>query len=759
MTQTTDRGPAGAAVQGGRSAAALTMSLMRGAIAAGLGLGALAALVTVMWISSPYPDSGPDGALHAAAGMWLLAHGTELIRSETLSEVPAPVGLVPLLLTALPVFLVYRAARDAVETAEGLRQPPASTAIIGVSCGYLLVAVGAVLYSRGGELAAEPLSALLHVPVLVAIAAAAGVWTAYGRPHGPLPGWVPEAARIALARSWVIVGFRAAGLAIAVLVGGGALIVGASLVAHAGAAQEVFVQLAHDWQGRFAVLLLVLALMPNAAVWAAAYGLGPGFVLGAGATATPMGLAGTPALPPFPLLTAVPLDRAGMPLGLAAAVVPVAAGLVVAWSAAPRPESPEAEARDGKGRGAESGPGNGTVVAAPAPVSRGGTALTALLAAAVCGALMAVLSAAAGGALGTGVLASFGPVWWLTGPAAFLWAAAVGVPVALALHAWRFRDADRRLRVPRWEAIKQASGGLMAAIPFPSPASPTSPADATPPASPASPASPSSPAPVDRDGQWAPEAPAGAGYGVGTGSAPGGGSVPGADVLPGATGPTGARHPTAPMAPMAATGPAGPGPDVPPVPGRDPVPWLAMPGGGGITGGVWDELPPVLAMPGSAPVDPASAQRPRPAAAGPVPGSASRSLSAGTGPAPGVPGASVPAGPDLAPAGTGASPKPPSAGTGTGTGPGPGSDPAPGAPAPTPSPRGAGPVGAGPVPGDGGPAAGRSRAGGPVGPVGGSGLGSWPGLSGGQAQGSEHVPAAGDPRPGPKPADGDCATP
>ncbi|MFJ2472694.1 DUF6350 family protein [Streptomyces sp. NPDC087659] len=756
MTQTTDRGPAGAAVQGGRSAAALTMSLMRGAIAAGLGLGALAALVTVMWISSPYPDSGPDGALHAAAGMWLLAHGTELIRSETLSEVPAPVGLVPLLLTALPVFLVYRAARDAVETAEGLRQPSASTAVIGVSCGYLLVAVGAVLYSRGGELAAEPLSALLHVPVLVAIAAAAGVWTAYGRPHGPLPGWVPEAARIALARSWVIVGFRAAGLAIAVLVGGGALIVGASLVAHAGAAQEVFVQLAHDWQGRFALLLLVLAMMPNAAVWAAAYGLGPGFVLGAGATATPMGLAGTPALPPFPLLAAVPLDRAGMPLGLASAVVPVAAGLVVAWSAAPRAESPEAEAeaRDGKGRGAESGPGNGTV-AAPAPVSRGETALTALLAAAVCGALMAVLSAAAGGALGTGVLASFGPVWWLTGPAAFLWAAAVGVPVALALHAWRFRDADRRLRVPRWEAIKQASGGLMAAIPFPSPA------DATPPASPASLASPSSSASVDRDGQWAPEAPAGAGYGVGTGSAPGAGSVPGADVLPGATGPTGARHPMAPMAPMAATGPAGPGPGVPPVPGRDPVPWLAMPGGGGINGGVWDELPPVLAMPGSAPADPGSAQRPRPAAAGPVPGSASRSLSAGTGPAP---GASVPAGPGLAPAGPGASPKPPSAVTGTGTGPGPGSDPAPGAPAPTPSPRGAGPVGAGPVgagpvPGDGGPAAGRSRAGGPGGPVGGSGLGSWPGLSGGQAQGSEHAPAAGDPRPGPKPADGDCATP
>ncbi|WP_311137364.1 DUF6350 family protein [Streptomyces sp. I6] len=187
MTQTTDRGPVSVAVQGGRSAAALVTGLIRGAIAAGLGLGALAALVTVMWISSPYPDSGPEGALHAAAAMWLLAHGTELIRAETLSEVPAPVGLVPLLLAAMPAFLVYRAARDAVETAEGWRQPSASTALIGVSCGYLLVAVGAVLYSRGGELAADPLSALLHVPCWWCSCP----WRGCGRPTGARSGRCP----------------------------------------------------------------------------------------------------------------------------------------------------------------------------------------------------------------------------------------------------------------------------------------------------------------------------------------------------------------------------------------------------------------------------------------------------------------------------------------------------------------------------------------------------------------------------------------
>ncbi|MCZ7458482.1 cell division protein PerM [Streptomyces sp. WMMC940] len=675
MTQTTDRGPTRVAVQGGRSAAPPAMSLLRGAIAAGLGLGALAALVTVMWISSPYPDSGPDGALHAAAGMWLLAHGTELIRSETLSETPAPVGLVPLLLTALPVFLVYRAARDAVETVESGRQPSATTAALGVSCGYLMVAVGAVLYSRGGELAAEPLSALLHVPALVVITAAAGAWTAYGRPLGPLPRWVPETARIAPARSWVIGAFRAAGLTVAVLAGGGALVVAASLVVHAGAAQEAFVQLAHDWQGGFALLLLVLALMPNAAVWAAAYGLGPGFMLGTGATATPLGLAGTPALPPFPLLAAVPLDRAGMPLGLAAAVVPVAAGLTVAWCTAPTAESPGAGAR-GAGVPLSGGSSPGADAAAgQAPVSRGETALTAALAAAVCGALMAGLSAAAGGALGTGALASFGPVWWLTGPAAFLWTAAVGVPVALALRAWRFRDADRPLRVPRWEAIKQASGGLMAAFPFPSPGAPTFPAGPTPPTSAASRASGEPPVP---------ETP-GAG-GALPGAGPGAGSVPGADAITGGSGPS-----------AAATAPgdgARPQPKAPPAAvGTGPLPWPAMPvGDPGINSGVWDELPPVLPMPG-----------PGPAVRAPGP------LSPGPGAGPGAPASgSTPA----APGSTPGSPAP---------------DPrlVPGGSAPDPGAGGS--VGAVPVP-DGGQVA-DGPAPGPVGPVGGSGLGSWSGPS------------------------------
>ncbi|OUC90973.1 DUF6350 family protein, partial [Streptomyces swartbergensis] len=147
-------------------------ALTAGAVAAGLGLASFAVLVMMLWITSPYPDSGPGGALHVAAALWLLAHGAELVRTDTLAGVPAPVGVLPLLLLALPVWLLHRAARDAtdggaadgddgtgedVEAFEGIAVagPPLvspRTAWAGVVLGYLTVAAPAALYAAGGAL-------------------------------------------------------------------------------------------------------------------------------------------------------------------------------------------------------------------------------------------------------------------------------------------------------------------------------------------------------------------------------------------------------------------------------------------------------------------------------------------------------------------------------------------------------------------------------------------------------------------------------
>ncbi|MEU9982762.1 DUF6350 family protein [Streptomyces sp. NPDC050856] len=398
-------------LRAGHVPAVLITCCARGAVAAGLGLGALTVLVMVVWISSPYPDSGPAGALHVAAGVWLLAHGVELVRADTLTGAPAPVGVVPLLLVALPAWLAHRTARDAMEPEGGRAAPSARGAVAAVTGGYLLVAAVVTGYAAGGPLAADPLSAVLWLPLVTALASATGVWTAAGRPLGPLPPRLPERLRVELARTRATAAARAAAAGLTALLGGGALLVAVSLVWHAGAVRESLLSLSGGWSGRGAVLLLALALAPNAAVWGAAYGLGPGFALGTGATATPLAVLGDVALPDFPLLAAVPVGGGGTWTQWTGLGVPVVAAGAVAWRA---------------GRADLRGAGE--------------TALTAALASVLCGLGAAVLAGVSGGALGSGRLAEFGPVWWRTGAAALVWTVTLGVPGALGLRVWRLRD-------------------------------------------------------------------------------------------------------------------------------------------------------------------------------------------------------------------------------------------------------------------------------------------------------------------------------
>ncbi|WP_318280251.1 cell division protein PerM [Streptomyces griseoloalbus] len=405
----------------------LASALLGGALAAGLGLAAFTVLVTLLWISSPYPDSGPGGALHIAAALWLLAHGAELVRTDTLSGLPAPMGVPPLLLLALPVWLLRRAARDAADGDADDEAPlvPGRTAWAGVVLGYLAVATPAALYAAGGVLRPAWAWTGVSVPLVAVVAAGAGVWAAYGRPSGPLErvlgAVLPRGARHLVLGPDGRPGLaaRAAAAGVAVLTGGGALLLAVSLAWHGGETRAAFARLTEDWSGWLAVLLLCVTLVPNAAVWAAAYALGPGFLLGTGAPVTPLSSAPAPLLPRFPLLAAVPDAGAGTSANWAAAVVPVAAGAVVGWFV---------------GRSAPSGGG-----APGAAWTRGRTAGAAALAAVLCAALLSVLAGLAGGPLGVASLARFGPVWWQVGAATVAWLGLTAVPTSLAVRARRRR--------------------------------------------------------------------------------------------------------------------------------------------------------------------------------------------------------------------------------------------------------------------------------------------------------------------------------
>ncbi|MEU9735774.1 DUF6350 family protein [Streptomyces sp. NPDC048002] len=424
----------------------LAAGLLGGAVAAGLGLGVFAVLVMVLWISSPYPDSGPGGALHVAAGLWLLAHGAELVRTDTLSGAPAPVGVTPLLLLVLPAWLAHRAARDAVEG----EAPDGESDLVsgraawaGVVTGYLAVGGAAAWYAAGGTLRPDWAWTGVCVPLVVVVAAGAGVWTAYGRPRDAvdevlllMPAGVRRLFLGPVARGRLDAAARAAGAGVAVLVGGGALLLAVALVWHGGAARESFLRLTEGVSGQFAVLLLCLTLMPNAAVWATAYALGPGFSLGAGHVVDPLASSPASLLPPFPLLAAVPEAGAGTWVHWAAGAVPVAAGVTVGWFVGHAGGDGDFEAWSWRCTA-------GVALGAVVPAAAG----------------MALLAGMAGGPLGVAGLASFGPVWWQVGVAVLVWGVVVAVPVAVGVRAWGCRGAAGLSRGPRVGSPRVAEEG------------------------------------------------------------------------------------------------------------------------------------------------------------------------------------------------------------------------------------------------------------------------------------------------------------
>ncbi|GAA2707705.1 MULTISPECIES: DUF6350 family protein [Streptomyces] len=422
------------------AATSASTAFVGGVLAAGLGLGAFAMVVLAMWITSPYPDSGPGGALRIAADLWLAAHGAALVRTETLPGPAAPLALTPLLCALVPCTLLYRAARHALEPPEDMPPetpgPPPRAAFTAMAGGYLLVALAAVVYAWSSPVRPDALSALLQLPLVTGAFVGAGVWTAAGRPGLPAPPFVrrtvPGRLRGWFTKAHLAGVVRAAAVTTAVLLGGGLLLVGGALALHAGAAQEAFVQLAPRWSGRVALALASAALLPNAAIWAVAYGLGPGFTVGGGSLVAPLHpTPDRPLLPRFPLLAALPSPGEAGPLVLAAAAaLAAAAGIALARSAVPRRE----------------------------PAGYGLVAATAALGALLCGAVMTVLAYAASGAIGNGTLASFGPLYWHTGAAAAAWSGAIGVPGALVVR-WRRRAArNEPLRDEEGEPVPVLKG-------------------------------------------------------------------------------------------------------------------------------------------------------------------------------------------------------------------------------------------------------------------------------------------------------------
>jgi hypothetical protein len=273
------------------------------------------------------------------------------------------------------------------------------------------VLTAAVARAAGtGAVNPSPLTALLGGALLASLGAGAGALSADGlhHPDGPQrpvrlwrTTWRSRGARVRRTSA-------AAVTAVAVLLGGGALLVGSSLAAHGSRAAELFAA-APGPLGGGGLLLVGLAYVLTAVLWGACWLAGPGFAVGAGTAVGPFGheLGAVPALP---LLAALPSGAPPTWAGALALLVPLtagaAAGAVLHRSTAGR--------------------------------SRRSVLVDVLLTAGWSGAAIAVLAALSAGAAGGQRLAQLGPTPELCGLA---FAAETAVGALLAVEVLRRRAA------------------------------------------------------------------------------------------------------------------------------------------------------------------------------------------------------------------------------------------------------------------------------------------------------------------------------
>ena len=351
-----------------------------------LGLLLLAAPVLLVWVADDRAGASATEALRAAGQLWLVAHTAPL-------EVPGgSVGLTPLGLLVVPLLLLVRAAsrRSQVRRVASVGEAGRLALAIAVPYAVLALLVGA---ASATDDVRTPLLSSLSGPLLVGlVGACAGALR-------PSRLW-----RAAWLRVWARGRrlLRAALLASAVLAGGGALLVGASLALHLPQAADLAAAGDPGVGGGLALLVLGVALVPNAVVWGAAWLAGPGFTVGVGTVVGPFGHE-LGAVPAVPLLAALPGSGVATWVGLLALLVPVVGGALA-------------------GRSVERDPG----------LAEAGSARTALEAAAagpVCGVLWFVLSWISGGPLGGQRLVDVGPSPWALGLAV---TGLVAVPAALA---------------------------------------------------------------------------------------------------------------------------------------------------------------------------------------------------------------------------------------------------------------------------------------------------------------------------------------
>ncbi|MEV4092619.1 cell division protein PerM [Streptosporangium saharense] len=357
----------------------------------GVGLAVLTTFTLVGWIASPRGafSSGLPGVFRTAAQLWLVAHHAGFSISGGV------IGLLPLGLTLLPAFLLYRAgvwmARDAdLRLRMPARLPKNSPkdeanarrraqlvlvgqAGISLAAPYALLA-GVIALITDNEVTRPFLGETLLSHLLLAFVAGALATARVIGPWRAMLRLLPERLRAVLLSSAAALG---------IMLVAGTVLVTAALVANFSQVRALSEILAPGFVGGLLLLLIQVLYLPNAIVWGMAYTAGPGFAVGAGTLVAPTGVQ-LGVVPSLPILGALPEAGPTPAWVMVVVALPFAAGAVA---------------------------GVLSVRIAPSPTYEGAP-LWGFACGLVTGAVAGALSALSGGSLGGARLTVVGPAAW-----------------------------------------------------------------------------------------------------------------------------------------------------------------------------------------------------------------------------------------------------------------------------------------------------------------------------------------------------------
>ncbi|MTD14282.1 hypothetical protein GIS00_10015 [Nakamurella sp. YIM 132087] len=289
---------------------------VRALIALACGLLITGGLALLIWAITPASGSGPLPLLRGAVAAYAGGHGMDIaIDASTLTIAPLALGVLGAGMLWATASGTWRGRAAITSAADEIFAIVVAAAVYGIGVGL----VGTVLAPPGALTGHQwwmPACWALVVLTTVTVVRGDGLRAALS---DRAPWWLP-------------LGVRLGGVAIAGLVGAGAIVLAAGLLAGFGDATTIAQTTTSGLGDGAGMALAGLAFLPNAVIDGLAYATGTGFGIGAGHY-TPLAV-DQAALPGLSIFAAAP-SGAGGPR-LLAVLVPVVVALVVGRSAVRR---------------------------------------------------------------------------------------------------------------------------------------------------------------------------------------------------------------------------------------------------------------------------------------------------------------------------------------------------------------------------------------------------------------------------------------